>query len=292
MNRGILYGIVAYLMWGVFPIYWKFLKTVPPLEILCHRIVWSTVFTALLLLLMRRWNWLRQLRPRVILWFVLSAMILAINWLVFIYAVNGGAIVEASLGYFINPLFNVLLGFLLLKERLRPVQTASIAVAASGVAWLTLHYGSFPWIALSLAVTFGVYGLLRKTAPLGSLEGLFVETLILAPAAVAGILFFQRQPHAVFLHQTTETILLWAAGAVTAVPLLLFSSSARRISLTALGLLQYIAPTLQFLIGVLIYGEPFDSSRFIGFAVVWTALALYLAEGFYHARQPVSSPDP
>lgn len=292
-NKGLLHGAAAYFLWGIFPIYWKLLKAAHPLEILCHRILWSLLFVAVILLMLRRREWLTVARQRrTLLLFAGSSLLLAINWLTFIYAVNSGFIVEASLGYFINPLFNVLLGFIFLRERLRPAQTAAVGLAGLGVLWLTMRYGAFPWLAMALAVTFGLYGLLRKIAPLGSLEGLCLETLILAFPALIGIAVLQRSGHALFLHRFSPTLLLFFAGPVTAVPLILFSSSARRISLTALGLLQYIAPTLQFLVGVWIYREPFSLQRFIGFAVIWTALALYMIESYRHARALTLSPAP
>ena len=288
MNKGTLFGGSAYFLWGIFPIYWKWLKTVQPMEILLHRIVWSLVFVTVVLMLVKRWSWLKLIRsrPSIILIFAGTGVILALNWLTFIWAVNSGYIVEASLGYFINPLLNVLLGFLLLKERLRPWQVVAVGIAALGVAWLTVNYGAFPWIALTLAVSFGFYGLLRKIAPLGSMEGLFLETLFLLVPALFGMLILQARGSAAFFHgEAMTTLLLIFSGAVTAVPLILFSSSARQISLTALGLLQYIAPTLQFLIGVIIYHEPFSTARLIGFCIIWGALAVYILEGVSYSHR-------
>jgi chloramphenicol-sensitive protein RarD len=288
MKKGTIYGGIAYFLWGIFPVYWKLLKSVQPLEILCHRIVWSLFFVSSILFIIKRWSWLKQIkaRPSILLLFMLTAAILALNWLTFIWAVNNGFIVEASLGYFINPLLNVLLGFVLLKERLRFWQVIAVTIAALGVAWLTFHYGAFPWIALTLAVTFGFYGLLRKIAPLGAMEGLFLETLILLIPALCVMLFFQTHGSAAFLNSGLKTsLLLFASGAVTAVPLILFSSSARQISLTALGLLQYIAPTLQFMVGVLLYHETFNTTRFIGFCIIWGALAVYILEGILYSRR-------
>lgn len=283
MKKGIILGIIAYLLWGVFPIYWKLIKSVPAQEILCHRVAWSFVFVVIILIVTRKWHWLRQIRhnPKIVLTFFLSAGLLAINWLTYIWAVNSGYIVEASLGYFINPLIKVMLGVIFLREQLRLGQWGAIAIAVLGVLYLTVNYGVFPWIALTLAITFGLYGLLRKTAVLGSLEGLFIETFILFTPAFITLLIFDFQGSASFLHAgELVSLLLIFSGVVTALPLLLFSSAARRITLTALGLLLYIAPTLQFLIGIFIYHEPFSPSRLIGFCIIWFALLLYTIEGF------------
>lgn len=290
MRKGIIYGIAAYFMWGVFPIYWKLLKGVLPLEILLHRMLWSLVFVVLILAVRKDWAWLEVLRrrPRYALLFLASGALLSFNWFIFIWSVNSGFIVEASLGYFINPLINVAFGVIFLKERLRPGQLIAIFIAALGVAYLTVNYGAFPWIALSLACTFALYGLLRKIAPLESLEGLTVETaFMLAPALVA-VYYLNATGQAVFLHgHAIESSLLALAGPVTAIPLLMFSASARRITLIALGLLQYIAPTLQFLVGVLIYHEPFSHVRFIGFCIIWIALAVYTGESLLYARRRI-----
>ncbi len=288
MNKGIFYGIIAYFLWGVFPIYWKLLRHVGSFEILMHRVVWSLVFVLFILMLRNDWQWLHHIfrQPRRILVFFLSATLLSANWLTFIWAVTHNFIVEASLGYFMNPLFSVLLGVVFLRERLRLGQILSILLALAGVIYLTSHYGRVPWIALVLMFSFGTYGLLRKVAPLGSLEGLGVETALLSIPALLIILYFERSGNAAFLHAGLgTTLLLIGAGAVTATPLLLFSAAARRITLTALGLLQYIAPTLQFFLGVVVYGEPFNRVRFIGFCFIWIALAIYSLEGLLQARR-------
>ncbi len=288
MQRGVIYGIAAYFLWGVFPIYWKMLKQVDALEVLLHRIVWSLVFIVLILGIRRRWQWLSIIRerPRVIFVFVISALLLSVNWFTFIWAVNNGYIVEASLGYFINPLFNVALGVVFLRERLRPWQGAAVFIAMLGVLYLTFNYGAFPWVALTLAFTFGMYGLLRKTAPLDSLEGLGVEISLIFLPACAAILYLEKSGGAAFLHGSPmTTMLLILAGAVTAVPLLLFSAAVRRAPLVVIGLLQYLAPTLQFLLGVAAYGEPFNRMRFIGFCFIWVALAIFTAEGIVRWRR-------
>ncbi|OWW21889.1 EamA family transporter RarD [Noviherbaspirillum denitrificans] len=284
MNPGILYAASAYALWGVFPLYFKSLQEIPPLEILLHRMVWSLVFVAGVLAFRRQWAWLGAVikQPKVLAGFAASALLLSSNWFIYIWAVNNGHVVDSSLGYFINPLFNVLLGMLILRERLRPVQWVAVGIAAFGVAWLTWHGGKLPWIALLLATTFALYGLLRKTAALGALEGLALETLLLFPLAAGylALLTAQGQNHFTTA-STTSQWLLAAAGPITAIPLLLFASGARRIPLSLLGLLQYIGPTLQLLLGVWLYHEPFGGARLAGFALIWSALAVYTAEGLW-----------
>lgn len=283
MNRGVLYAIGAYGLWGFLPLYWKAVQTVPAVQILSHRFVWSCIFLMMLIWVKKEWPVLRGAlaTPRTLAVFSLAAVLLAINWLTYIWGVNAGFIVESSLGYFINPLMNVLLGVVFFKERLRPWQWGSIGLAGAGVLYLTLSYGRLPWIALVLAFTFGMYGLLKKTAPLGALPGLTLETAILFVPAGALLLFAESQGSGAFGHQgLTVTTLLAFTGVITALPLLLFAGAARRIHLSTLGLLQYIAPTIQFLIGVLVYGEPFTQARLVGFGAIWVALALYSLEGF------------
>ena len=282
MNKGVFYGVGAYLLWGLLPIFWKSLHDVPALEILAHRMVWSLAFVVVLLAAQGHWRWLMPVlrNGRVLLTFTVSALLLSLNWFIYIWAVNAGYIVETSLGYFINPLLNVLLGTLFLKERLRLGQLAAIVVAVIGVLYLTLQYGSLPWIALTLAGSFGVYGLLRKTATLNSLEGLTLETLVLFPPALAYLVYLELVGSAAFGHVSlTTTLLLIFGGVATALPLLLFASGARRITLTLMGILQYIAPTMQFLIGVFLYHEPLDRYRLIGFSLIWLALVIYSLEG-------------
>ncbi|GAB3545427.1 EamA family transporter RarD [Noviherbaspirillum agri] len=291
MNAGILYAATAYAIWGVFPLYFKALQEIAPIKILMHRVVWSLAFIVVVLAWRRQWAWLRDVarKPKVLAGFAVSAVLLSSNWFIYIWAVNNGRVVDASLGYFINPLFNVLLGSLLLRERLRPVQWGAVALAACGVAWLTWQGGELPWIALLLAATFGLYGLLRKTASLGALEGLSLETLLLFPLAAGYLFLLARSGHNGFLSASTGTQwLLAASGPITAIPLLLFASGARRIPLSLLGLLQYIGPTLQLLLGVWLYHEPFAGARVAGFALIWGALAVYSLESVWQtwrARQ-------
>jgi chloramphenicol-sensitive protein RarD len=288
LSRGVAYATAAYVLWGLFPLYWKALDEIPASQILAHRIVWSLAFVGIILTLRRNWRWLSGAirQPRILLTFTISGSLLAINWFTYIWGVNAGFIVETSLGYFINPLVNVLLGYLVLKERLRPAQWLALSVALAGVLYLTFNYGSFPWIALTLAFSFGTYGLLRKTATLNSAEGLFLETAVLFLPALGFLLLHELRGTGTFAHtQISITVLLIGAGVVTSIPLLLFAAGARLITMTTLGLLQYIAPTLQFLIGVLIYDEPFGPARIVGFSLIWLALLVYTLESLHHRRR-------
>jgi len=282
MRSGIIYAALAFLCWGLFPIYFHALDGVPPLQILAHRMLWSLGFLLIVLVLRRQWKWLNVVRqPRVFFSFVLSALLLSANWLVYIWSVPNHHVIEASLGYFINPLVNIMLGYLILKERLRAVQWVAIAIAALGVAWLTWQTGTVPWIALFLAFSFGGYGLLRKTAALGALEGLSFETIVLFPLAAAYVIWLTVNGQNVFINTDSDTtrVLLVMAGPLTAIPLLLFASGARKIPLSVLGLLQYLSPTLQFLLGVWLFKEAFTADRLVGFVLIWSALILFAGEG-------------
>jgi chloramphenicol-sensitive protein RarD len=282
MRSGIIYAALAFLCWGLFPIYFHALGDVPPMQILAHRMLWSLGFLLIVLVLRRQWKWLNVVRqPRVFFSFVLSAVLLSANWLVYIWSVTNHHVIEASLGYFINPLVNIMLGYLILKERLRTMQWVAIAIAALGVAWLTWQTGTVPWIALFLAFSFGSYGLLRKTAALGALEGLSFETIVLFPLAAAYVVWLTVNGQNVFINTDSDTtrVLLVMAGPLTAIPLLLFASGARRIPLSILGLLQYLSPTLQFLLGVWLFKEAFTADRLVGFALIWSALILFAGEG-------------
>ena len=288
MPSGPLAAALAYILWGLFPIYIKQVATVPALEIVLHRSAWSLVLMLGLLLVLRRFAWLRSVvgQPRTLALFALSALLLACNWLLYVWAVNAGRLLDASLGYFINPLVNVLLGYAVLHERPRPLQWAAVALAAVGVLWLALGAGHVPWVSLVLALSFGFYGLLRKTAPLGAIEGLALETLLLAPLAVGGLLWLGATGQGQFGQGDLRLdALLIAAGPATAVTLLLFASGARRVSMATLGLLQYIGPSIQFVLGVAVYHEPFSASRGIGFALIWAALALYSAASWRALRR-------
>ncbi|RRR73990.1 MAG: EamA family transporter RarD [Candidatus Viridilinea halotolerans] len=281
MNRGVAYAAGAYILWGLLPIYWKALASVPALEILAHRVVWALAVALILVSFRGSWRWLGQaLRNRRIVGvFVLTAILLSFNWGLYIWAVNDNHVVEASLGYFINPLVNVFLGVVFLRERLRFGQALALVIALAGVLFLTFSYGSPPWIALILAGSFGLYGLLRKTAALGSLEGFTLETMAMFLPALAFLVFTEVTTGGTIFHASPWiTTLLIISGAVTAVPLLLFASGARMVTMTTLGVLQYIAPTLQFLLGVLVYGEALSAERLTGFAIVWVALVIYTLE--------------
>jgi chloramphenicol-sensitive protein RarD len=292
MRSGILSAALAFLCWGLFPIYFHAIGEVPPMQILTHRVVWSLGFLLIVLAFRRQWKWLAQVRqPRVFWSFVASAFLLSANWLAYIWAVNNGHVIEASLGYFINPLVNIMFGYLLLKERMRPAQWVAIAIAALGVGWLTWQSGSVPWIALFLAASFGGYGLLRKTAALGALEGLSFETMVLFPFAAAYLAWLTLHGENAFVSAPSDLtrVLLVAAGPITAIPLLLFAAGARKIPLSILGLLQYLSPTLQFLLGVWLFHEHFSSDRLVGFLMIWAALALFAGEGLWRSRTAVKT---
>ncbi len=288
MNRGLFYAIAAYGLWGLLPLYWKVLHSVPATEIVAHRMVWSLVFLGVLLLFRRRWAWLPAVmkQPRTLLLVLLSGCILAVNWLTYIWAVNAGYVVETSLGYFINPLLSVFLGVLFLRERLRVGQWLAIGLALLGVLYLTVAYGSFPWIALTLALSFGLYGLLKKTTALEALEGLSLETALLFGPALVYLLLLEWQERGSFGHTGAGiSLLLMLTGVATGLPLLLFGAAARRIPLSLVGIMQYIAPTMQFLLGVFLFQEPFTASRLVGFSFIWAALLLYTAEGLLAHRR-------
>lgn len=302
MQRGLVYAALAYGLWGLFPLYFRAIQQVPPLEVLGHRVVWSVAFLLVVLAAQRRWQWLRPALAdrRLLARFVLTATLMAANWLVFIWAVTHGHVLESSLGYFINPLFNVLLGATVLHERLRRGQWLAVGLAALGVAWLGWDAGRPPWIALTLATSFGLYGLLRKTAPLGAIEGLSLETLLLLPPVLALAVWAVAGDRLVFVDAGLSTqALLLAAGPLTAVPLLLFAAGARRIPLYALGMLQYIGPTIQFILGIWLFREPFGGARVVGFGLIWLACALFSADVLWHARRgpstagaPAPQPEP
>jgi chloramphenicol-sensitive protein RarD len=291
MKTGIWYALGAYLMWGLFPIYWKWLQAVPALQVIGHRIIWSFLVLTVVVLATRQWTKFRStLTPRVLGIYLVAGLLLSANWLVYVWGVNSGHIVETSLGYFINPLFSVLLGMIFLKERLRPAQWFPLGLATSGVLYLTWTYGSLPWIALALAFTFGFYGLVKKTAPLGSLYGLTLETGLVFLPALGYLLFTESTGYGAFGHTDLVVLFLMiGAGPVTTVPLLMFASAARRIPLTTIGIMQYLAPTLQFLLGVIVYREPFTTAKLVGFSLVWVALIFFWTEGYltYRARKPV-----
>lgn len=290
MRKGILYGIGAYALWGFFPLYWKFLHDVPALQVIGHRISWSFILLLAYILLTRQWIGFRSVafKWKTIGIYSIAAVLLFFNWLIYVWGVNAGFIVETSLGYFINPLLSVLLGVIFLRERLRPLQWVPVGLAAIGVVYLTFAYGRLPWIALSLAFTFGFYGFVKKLSPLGSLYGLTLETGIIFPVALIYLVVIGANGTGHFMQDgALVDVLLMGGGIVTTIPLLMFASAAKQIPLTVVGLLQYIAPTLQFLIGVFVYKETFDFSRFIGFGIVWVALIIFAVESYLANRAPV-----
>ncbi len=287
MNKGIWYALGAYLTWGLFPIYWRLLAGIPALQLLGHRIFWSFILLFGIVVVARQTKVFRaSLNRRVLLIYSVAAVLIAVNWVTYVWAVGAGFIVETSLGYFINPLLAVLLGVIFLRERLRPMQWFPIGLAAAGVLYLTFAYGSLPWVALTLAFSFAFYGLVKKTAPLGALHGLTLETGILFLPAIAFLLFSEFNGTGAFMHTSPLLdAMLIGAGLVTVIPLWMFSTAAQRIPLTMIGILQYVNPTMQFLLGVLIYKEPFDHRRLIGFGVVWVALILFGLEGYLAQRR-------
>jgi len=293
MNKGILYGIGAYMLWGLFPLYWKQLHDVPALQVIGHRIAWSFILLVVYIVITKQWKDFRSVAfaPRTIGIYSMAAVLLSLNWLVYVWGVNSGFIVETSLGYYINPLLSVLLGVIFLRERLRPLQWIPVGIAAIGVGYLTFVYGRLPWIALSLAFSFGFYGFVKKLSPLGSLYGLTLETGIVFPIALIYLMFVGFNGTGAFLQDgTTVDLFLIGAGVVTTIPLLMFASAAKQIPLTIIGLLQYVAPTMQFLIGIFIYKEPFDQSHLVGFGIVWVALIIFAVESYFSNRliaQPI-----
>ncbi|MEO8060027.1 MAG: EamA family transporter RarD [Burkholderiales bacterium] len=293
MQAGVVYASLAFVWWGLFPLYFRLVTTVPAPEILAHRVLWCLLFLAGLLTARRQWGWLRPVlrQPRVLGAFVASALLIGANWLAYIWAVLQGHVIEASLGYFITPLVNVLLGVTLLHERLRRAQWVALAIAAAGVLWLTVQAGRPPWIALSLAISFGGYGLLRKIAALGALEGLTLETLLLAPLAVLALAIAGLHGSASFPAPDMLTnVWMIALGPITAVPLLLFAAGARRLSLATLGIVQYLGPSIQFVLGIWVFNEPFSAMRFIGFACIWLALVIYTFDGWRVSRRVAVAP--
>lgn len=274
-RRGILYGTAAYALWGTFPLVFHQLRDVAPIEVLLHRITWSFVVVVAVLLLRRDRTWLTILRrggaDRSRLF--AAAVAVSINWLVYVWAVGDGRVVEAALGYYINPLITVVLGVVLLGEALERTQAAALVLGAAAVLVLTVAHGSLPWVSLVLACSFGLYGYFKKSVSVGALDSLAVETAVLAPFAVIGLLVFTARGDLSFLHGSVRRdLLLLGLGTVTAVPLLLFAASARRVKLVVLGLLQYLTPTLQLIVGVWILGEELPPERLVGFALVWLAL--------------------
>ncbi len=294
-RRGLWIAVASFVMWGLMPLYWHLLKAVPSLQIVVHRIVWSALLVVAYLVWKQGRGWLRAAlaKPRVAWMLALSGVLIAFNWGLYIWAVNAGHVVETSLGYFINPLLNVLLGVLLLRERLTVAQWVAVVVAAMGVLWLTFNYGSFPWIALSLAASFGLYGFIRKLAVVDSIPGLAIESLYLFVPALAALLWLESQGSGGFISSWGWQVdaLLVFGGALTALPLIGFAYAVRRIPYSVVGFMQYLAPTLQLLIGVLVFNEVFDRARAIGFVFIWIGLTIFAVDGVWRARRkPVVMP--
>lgn len=289
VRRGTLYGAAAYLLWGVFPLYFPLLRPAGAIEILLHRVVWSLAVCLVLVVVLRTWREVGAVlhSPRALGMLAVAATVIAVNWGTYIYGVNSGQVVQASLGYFINPIVTVALGVLVLGERLRRAQWVAIAIGAVAVVVLTIDYGGPPWIALTLAFSFGVYGLVKNRVGrgVGALTSLTVETAVLAPVALVVLLWLGASGSSTFTTEgTSHALLLVTTGLVTAVPLLFFASAARRVPLTTIGLLQYLAPVLQFTIGVLVFRETMPPSRWAGFALVWTALVVLTADTLRSSR--------
>lgn len=290
-QKGLLLGASAYLMWGLFPLYWPLLEPAGALEILAHRILWSSVTMGLLVLLLRRTTQLRAFlrSPRLLALLALSAVTVTSNWALYIWGVNNGRVVETSLGYFINPLVTVLMGVVLLGERLRRAQWAAMGVGLLAVVVLTLDYGRLPWLALALAFSFGTYGLAKKKADVGAVEGLAFETMLIAPLALAYVGWLVATGASTFgAKGAGHAVLLVTTGLVTAVPLICFGAAATRIPMVTIGLLQYLAPVLQFGFGVFYFGEDMPAGRWVGFALVWVALTIFTWEALRHRRRQLA----
>lgn len=294
-RTGLLNGFAAYGMWGLVPLFWPLLKPAGAVEILAHRMVWSLVFVAVALLLIRRWAWAGELlrRPRRLALVAVAAAVITVNWGVYIWAVNSGHVVEASLGYFINPLVTIAMGVLILKERLRPVQWAAVGIGLAAVLVLTAGYGRPPWISLCLAFSFAVYGLVKKKVDLGGVESLAAETAIQFLPALGYLLWLSAHGEASFVSGGAgHATLLASTGLVTALPLVCFGAAAIRVPLSTLGLLQYLAPLFQFLLGIFYFHEAMPPERWAGFGLVWLALMLLTADALRWARRPARLPVP
>jgi chloramphenicol-sensitive protein RarD len=293
-RRGVVYGLAAYGLWGAVPVFWPLIKRAGALEILAHRIIWSLVICVILLLTVvpRGW-WSRIGNRRQLPMLVLAAAIVSVNWGTYIWAVNHGHVVETSLGYYINPIFSILIGVIFLHERLDALQWVCVGLAAAAVVVLTVEYGRPPWIALTLATSFALYGVIKKQVNAGAVDTLTVESAALTPVALGYLLYLQLTGSLTFGHLGwAHSLLLMAAGVVTVVPLLFFAAAATRLPLSTLGLLQYVAPTLQFVLGLLYFGEQMSVGRWIGFALVWIALVILTAHGIRTSRASRREPEP
>ncbi len=281
-RTGFIAAFLAFFFWGSFPLYWKLLQEVPAVEILIHRMIWSLPFVGLGLVILKRGKNLIAIKesPRVLLIFTLTALLIAFNWGVYIWAINNDYVIEASLGYYINPLISILFGTILLRERINKTQSIAVLLAVSAVIILNYDYGRFPWIAISLALTFALYGLIKKITELGPIEGLFLETLILFPAAATYLWIIESSSAGSFLSSSNYIqFLLVFAGFVTALPLLLFAVAAKGLKLSTLGMMQYLAPTITFILGVFVFKEPFNTVQLFAFVLIWSGLALITVDG-------------
>lgn len=286
-RSGVLIGLAAYTMWGVFPVYFKLIESVAPLEVLSHRIVWAVPFGALIIALRSQWSEVRVAfgHRRMLLGLCTSALFITINWLIYIWAIQNGRIFEASLGYYINPLMYVLVGVFFLGERLRNLQIAAVVLAAIGVLFLTINGGVFPWVALSLAASFTVYGVIRKQIVVGAMPGLFVETTLLLPFALGWLIWIVQAGQASIVNADAGiTALLLLGGPITVIPLLLFAIAARRLTMTVIGFMQFLAPTLQFLTGVY-YGETLTPAHMVCFGFIWAAVLVFSIDAIVRGRK-------
>jgi len=275
---GALFAFFAFLIWGLSPIYWKALHGVGAFEIILHRIIWSFAFLMLLVLVRRQWDEFKKAlnNPKILFILLITSILVGANWLIYVWAVNNGRVLQASLGYYINPLVNIVLGMLFLRERMRRAQIVAVLLATLGVLNLTFRFGVFPWVSLALAFSFGVYGLVRKVAAVGALVGLTIETLLLTVPAGIWVIHLHQIQSGAFLHSGTKTdLLLLGTGILTATPLLLFNLGARRITLASLGFIQYTAPTGMLLLGITMFGESFTPIQAVTFGLIWTALIIY-----------------
>jgi chloramphenicol-sensitive protein RarD len=288
LNRGLLFGAATYGIWGLLPLYWRLLDEAGAVEVLAHRFVWTLGIVALLLWVRPRAGWWHALKqqPAALRFLAAAAVVIAFNWYLYIWGVNHERVVETSLGYFISPLITVMVGVVLFRERLRRPQWLALGLAAVAVVWLTVDYGRVPWVAVGLALSFATYGLLKKKAATGAVEGLAVEATIILPVVLGYLVWLELVGRATFGHSGwSTTVLLIAAGPATAIPLLFFAGAVRRIPLTYLGLLQYLTPSVQFILGVFVFSEPMPPARLAGFALIWIALASFTGENLYHLRK-------
>ncbi|MFD2204160.1 EamA family transporter RarD [Kiloniella antarctica] len=286
--QGFFLALAAFLWWGLTPLYFKEIAVADPSEILSHRVVWSLALLAILLLLRKRWAEVQETfrNPRILGWLLLSAFLVATNWLIFIWAISSGRLVEASLGYYINPLVNVLLGVAVLGERLKTLQAVAVALAALAVGYLTYIGGTFPWISIALAFSFGFYGLIRKRLPVGAQVGLFAETAMVAPLAIGYLIWGEMKGENAFLsHGWDFDLLLMLSGVVTTVPLVCFAAAARRLNYSTIGIIQYVGPTVNLLLAVFLFGEAFTQVHAISFGAIWFAIMLYSGQSLLDMKR-------